>query len=327
MLTYQAIKSGMAARARARLPHPHRPAILMYHRIANETFDPWGLAVTPEAFAEQLAWLARHRTALSLAEFADLHRRGRLPRSAIALTFDDGYACTAEIAVPMLNDAGIPATIFVAADQMARRGAFWWDELQQIIIEHDATSIELAGEHLELGERTERDWHLDSDAEAWTPRQRAFHRLWQRMRTLPTAELETTMSDLREQRTRDPVRQPQRLMTAAQARAIRSDKIEFGSHALSHSSLPHLSRSDREREIRDSASACEALTGARPWTFAYPYGDYDEECEELVREAGYDCACTVEPHAVRRDSRLFALPRVQAGNWRGRMLAKILHVL
>ena len=327
MSTIQAIKSAVVTRARAHLPHPPTPAILMYHRIANETFDPWELAVAQEAFAEQLAWIASHRTVLRLAEFADLHRRRKLPRSAIALTFDDGYSCTAEIAVPMLRNAKMPATIFIAAQQIERGGAFWWDELQQIIIEHHARSIALTGEHIYLGDRQERDWRLDSDATAWTPRQRAFYRLWQRLRTLPPDQLNAAMTELREQGGSGAVRRPHRLMTAAQGRTIRSDDIEFGSHALSHASLPNLSPGDRAREIRDSASACEALTGARPSTFAYPYGDYDEECEALVREAGYECACTIEPRAVRQDSRMFALPRVQAGNWSASMLARVLRRL
>jgi peptidoglycan/xylan/chitin deacetylase (PgdA/CDA1 family) len=116
-------------------------------------------------------------------------------------------------------------------------------------------------------------------------------------------------------------------MTAAQAREICSQEIEFGSHALSHASLTNLSPRERAREIRDSAKAGEMLTGAPPRTFAYPFGDYDEECEALVHDAGYECACTVEPHPVRRHSRLFALPRVQVGNWSARLLAKELHVL
>ena len=327
MTTYQAIKSALVIRARARLPHPATPAILMYHRIAVETFDPWRLAVAPEMFAEQLAWLARHRNVLRLSEFADLHRRGKLPRTAIALTFDDGYACTAEVAVPMLSKAGMPATIFIAPDRIERGAPFWWDELQQIVIEHDASVLTPAGERVHLGDRGDRDWDLDPDREAWTPRQRAFFRLWQRLRTLPPDELEAAMSELREQRIGEAVRQLPRLMTAGVARAIRSEQIEFGSHALSHSSLPNLSPGERAHEIGDSASACEAITGARPSTFAYPYGDYDEECEELVREAGFACACTVEPYAVRRGSRLFALPRVQAGNWTARRLAKELHAL
>src|SRR4051812_30294675 len=95
-----------------RVPRRPRPAILMYHRIAEDTFDPWGVAVSPANFADQLDWLKRHRTPLRLLEFAEHHRRGSLPADAVALTFDDGYACNAVTAAPMLDALGIPATIF-----------------------------------------------------------------------------------------------------------------------------------------------------------------------------------------------------------------------
>lgn len=325
MFSYQTIKSGVIARARSRLPHPPSPAILMYHRIANETFDPWRLAVTPEVFAEQLAWLARHRIVFRLADFAALHRRHSLPRNAIALTFDDGYSCTAEVAVPMLKEAGMPATIFIAPEQLKQCGPLWWDELQQIVIEHGAPGLTLAGEPIEIGERDARDWNLDSNRETWTPRQRAFYQLWLRLRTLPPRALEAAMSELREQKAGRSVRESRLLMTKAQARSIASKEIEFGSHALTHASLPHLSSEERASEILESASACEALTGARPTTFAYPYGDFDDQCEALVSEAGYECACTIEESAVQRKSRLFAMPRIQVGNWSARQLAKVLH--
>ena len=52
----------------------------MYHRVANEVCDPWGLAVSPEKFADQLDWIKQHRTPLSLSDFVELNSQGKLPR-------------------------------------------------------------------------------------------------------------------------------------------------------------------------------------------------------------------------------------------------------
>ena len=35
------------------------PLVLMYHAVANVDHDPNALAVTPEQFAAQIAWLTR----------------------------------------------------------------------------------------------------------------------------------------------------------------------------------------------------------------------------------------------------------------------------
>ncbi len=63
-------------------------------------------------------------------------------------------------------------------------------------------------------------------------------------------------------------------------------------------------------EIQGSRSTLEGLTGQRVAAFAYPYGDYDSGVVELVREAGYECACTSRPDVVRRASRAHELPRM-----------------
>jgi peptidoglycan/xylan/chitin deacetylase (PgdA/CDA1 family) len=53
--------------------------------------------------------------------------------AAIALTFDDGYACNAEVAAPILDRFAAPATIFLAKGGLAGSAEFWWDALEQII--------------------------------------------------------------------------------------------------------------------------------------------------------------------------------------------------
>ena len=130
-----------------------RPAILLYHRIATEVFDPWSLAVSPEHFAEQMEWLACNRTILPLAEFARTHSEGTLASDATAITFDDGYACNVQVAAPILERLGLPATIFLPAEIVEQGRPFWWDELQAIVIDHPGEETRLDEEAIALGPR------------------------------------------------------------------------------------------------------------------------------------------------------------------------------
>ena len=113
-------------------------------------------------------------------------------------------------------------------------------------------------------------------------------------------------------------------MSPAQLRAISSERIEFGSHALTHPWLTSLDTIEKSREIQQSVAACEALTGSRPAAFAYPYGHFDAASERLAQQAGFRCACTTAGCAVSKRSRLFALPRVQVANWPSTGLARAL---
>lgn len=322
------LRSGASAavrQLRRLLPRRPEPAILMYHRVGAESFDPWGLAVAPERFAAQLEWLARHRSVVPLAEFAAMHREHRLPRNAVAVTFDDAYACNAEIAVPMLEQLGLPATIFLPAELIERGQEFWWDDLERIVFGHAGPVLHNGGDSVMLGEPDPGDRQWLPDAAPRTPRQHAFHSLWSKLREQAPAVLSASMEQLREQAgaSAEP-RASHRPMTAEEVKSVRSATIEIGAHSLTHPSLPRLSPAEKRHEIVDSVARCEAISGAIPRTMAYPYGDFDAESESLAEDAGFVCACTTDHAFVRSHTRAFALPRLQVRDWDPGRLAQML---
>jgi peptidoglycan/xylan/chitin deacetylase (PgdA/CDA1 family) len=79
--------------------------------------------------------------------------------------------------------------------------------------------------------------------------------------------------------------------------------------------LPVLSPDEKLREIAESHARCEALTGTAPAAFAYPFGDLDSASALIVEQAGYNCACATGDSFVTSRSEIFALPRVNVGNW------------
>ncbi len=122
--------------------------VLMYHRVAALTEDPYGLAVHPRRFAEQVRHLSGLRCVVPLSEMI---RRGRA--ATIALTFDDGYADNATVAGPLLAQTGLPATFFITTRQLGAR-RFWWDRLAAAFLgEHvlpDGIEVSLDGRDLWL---------------------------------------------------------------------------------------------------------------------------------------------------------------------------------
>lgn len=305
-----------AERARAYLPVRPRPAILLYHRVSTETFDPWGLAVSPDRFAAQLAWLSRNRRVMPLSELAQRHREGRLTPDSLAITFDDGYACNAETAAPLLERLGIPATIFLPVDCIEQRKQFWWEELRYIILDTDLSMVLLDSEEILLGPRARSDRYWPAGSPPRTSRQHAFWHIWSLFRQMTPQWREAAMENLYQQcGTPAGVPQTCRPMTAVEVRSIRSPAIEFGSHTIGHASLTALGYDEKTREIRESVDRCEAITDIRPRSIAYPFGDFDDESERIAEDAGYDCACTTEPMAIDGKTRPFALPRITIGDW------------
>lgn len=317
------VRAGRSTSRRLRPLLAPGPAILMYHRIAEDSFDPWGLAVSPANFARHAEWIAGNRLALPLQTFVELHGQGKLPRNAIAVTFDDGYACNGQTAAPMLERHRVPATIFIAPELIVRGREFWWDELARIVLAHPGNVLRIDAQEVDAGERQDgdEDWALDEPPR--TPRQTAYRALWSLLYERSPTDLERGMDQLREQAGIPAAqRESHRLLTAGEIRAVASDVVQFGSHALTHPSLPKLNPEQRADEIKGSVAQCEALTGTRPWSFAYPYGDHEPELERLVEEAGFGCACKATGWFVNAGANRFALPRIFVGNWDSARLAR-----
>src|SRR5204862_7944827 len=128
------------------------------------------------------------------------------------------------------------------------------------------------------------------DAPPRTPRQKLFLRLWAMLYAMQGEALESAVAQLRNQTdaTADARDGP---LAPDQIRSLGNSAISFGSHGLTHPSLPSLSATEQLREIGESRRRCEALTGTAPAAFAYPFGDLDEASIEFVELAGYACAC------------------------------------
>jgi peptidoglycan/xylan/chitin deacetylase (PgdA/CDA1 family) len=307
------LKAGIRRAARW-VPRKTRPAILMYHRIGLETFDPWGLVVEPDRFAEQTEWLASNRTVLPLTQFARLHQERCLPPDAVSLTFDDGYSSVLD-AVPLLQKHGQHATVFLPAELVERGGEFWWDELARLVIGWPTDTLQLDGARLSVPPAHELDPVWPADTPPRTPRQKLFQSLWSRLHAMRPAALDAAMAQLREQAPPTESRATDRPLTSQQVRAVSSDTISFGSHGLTHPSLPALADDEKLHEIADSRARCETLTGTAPATFAYPFGEMDNASVLAVKQAGYACACAAGDAFVSSRSDIFALPRLRVGDW------------
>jgi len=133
----------------ARLALREVPMILMYHAVATVAFDPNMLCVPPERFAEQMSWLQRSGLrGVSVATLTEAMRAGR-QRGLVGITFDDGYASVLDAALPVLNQHGFGATVFVISDRIGGRND--WDKGTDWPLLSAAAVRELASAGIEIG--------------------------------------------------------------------------------------------------------------------------------------------------------------------------------
>ena len=298
--------------------------ILAYHRIARVTRDPHLLCVDPDVFAEQLDHLRRHYDIVPLASL-----KQRSSGQRVVITFDDGYADNATVAKPILDGMGLPATFFVTAGMVGAKREFWWDRLEALLL-----SSSLDREYLDVeldGQRTTLDVRSDQ------ARQGAHGTLHARLRRLPVREIDRLLDNLTNELNIHRDRETHRVMSEPELLNLCSSHLfEVGAHTVSHPLLSAQSLEEQRREISDSRSILEELTGLRVRAFSYPFGGRDAFSRatiRLVEQAGYTYACTGLSGRVSRRLPLMRLPllrlprnfvrnwhRAEFANWLSRLL-------
>ena len=78
-------------------------------------------------------------------------------------------------------------------------------------------------------------------------------------------------------------------MTEEQLRGLFNDGNEIGGHSLNHSKLTGLDGADLKYEICQDRLNLLAL-GFNVTSFAYPFGHYDQESKQIVKDCGYNNA-------------------------------------
>ena len=108
---------GPTTESECRRPQTSRRLVVLgFHKIGSrqDGRDTW-FYVSESRFADHLRWLEKSRwRVIGVDAFlAGLAAPDSLPDRAVLLTFDDGYRCMRNVALPVLRSFGFPGVVFV----------------------------------------------------------------------------------------------------------------------------------------------------------------------------------------------------------------------
>lgn len=106
------------------------------------------------------------------------------------------------------------------------------------------------------------------------------------------------------------IRPPDAMLHWSQLRELESGGIELGAHSHGHPYLDTLSPRAARDEIVRSKTMLEAELGHPVASFAYPNGYSSPTVRRLVREAGFESACSVRNTLSSTDDDRFRLARL-----------------
>jgi peptidoglycan/xylan/chitin deacetylase (PgdA/CDA1 family) len=321
------------SRAKRLIKHhliPHA-LVLMYHRVTTLDNDPHLLAVTPQNFACHLEIIRRYGFAITLQELVILLKAGKVPKRAVVITFDDGYADNLYQAKPLLEQYETPATVFVTAGHVTSQVEFWWDELDRLFLQPGVLPAQLrlnfnedirewdlssAVEYSQMDYQRDKDWHIEREDEP-TIRHRIFQELFNWLYTLSGKDKQKVLADLRKWAgTELTARSTHRTMTSSELISLaESELIEVGAHTMVHPDLASLPIEEQRSQIQQSKETLESFLKVPVISFAFPHGVYTHDTISVLRETGFLNACTSHPSPVWGKADPFQIPRIGVRDW------------
>lgn len=280
--------------------HQPRLSILIFHRVLRrpDPLQPW----EPDAdrFDRLCRVIAAGFDVRPLGASLKALRNGTLHRRALCITFDDGYADNAEVALPILQRYGLSATFFVATDFLDG-GRMWNDTVIESIRRSSRDNLDLRG----LG----MDVH---DICTTASRQDVIARVLGRLKYLGLDERDESVRDICSA-CGSPELPSDLMMRSRQLQQITQCGMEVGGHTVRHPILRALSDEVAMNEIVSGRSVLQTLTDTPVELFAYPNGrpgiDYDHRHVRMVQEAGFIGAVSTAPGVANTLSEQFELPR------------------
>ncbi len=277
-----------------------RLSILIFHRVHAKP-DPL-FPHEPDAarFDAMMRYVSRAYRVLTLGEAVEHLNRNSLPPRSLVITFDDGYADNAEVALPILQRYGLRATFFVSTGFLDG-GRMWNDSVIECIrsCSYRQPDLGLFGlERCSLNNTAERTAVIDS--------------LLPRIKYLTLPKREEAIASL--QKVCGVGALPADLMMDSdQVRDLHRSGMEIGAHTVNHPILTSITSSEAEREIGEGKRGLESIIDASVDVFAYPNGkpnqDYDHSHVAMAKKLGFIGAVSTAPGVAQSDDDVFQLPR------------------
>jgi peptidoglycan/xylan/chitin deacetylase (PgdA/CDA1 family) len=225
--------------------------------------------------------------------------RRSLPPRPVAITFDDGYRDNLDVAVPLLEDLGLPATFFLVPGLLSRDVRPWWEVLGWGFARARPAVVPWEGRALPTRGPQGR---------------RAFRWLAERLKLLDLATREERVDELLG------LLQPEGggvgvglFLDWDGARELVRRGFSVGSHTTRHAILSREPPEEQARDLVSSRTQLEAGLGIRVPLLAYPNGtrmDYDEATMRAAALAGHTHALGAHAGINRPSTPAYAHPRL-----------------
>ncbi|MCR4378329.1 MAG: polysaccharide deacetylase family protein [Rhodospirillales bacterium] len=271
-------------------------------------------------FRMQLDWLSEHQTFISREDFDTAIHEKKSPEG-IVLTFDDSLADHYKYVLPELKKRGLWG-IFYVPTAIYHSKKILDVHRTHILLGHYGGKVSLKKLNAITTKEMMSDDHTeeydkytyvsqDNDNATTTFKKILNYFISYKYRDIVLTELINEYLGSADESSLV----PDFYMTKEQIKEVHDAGMIIGSHGVNHLVMSKLNLAEQEKEIAESFSDLENITGRRPFTFCYPYGGFHtftDQTEQLLEKYGSKFSFNVEGRDILSNDiqdRPQALPR------------------
>lgn len=275
-------------------------SVLIYHRVLTEIDELLPYETTAETLDKQMAMVSRVFNVLPLGESVARLQSRTLPPRALSISFDDGYANHASVALPILKSHGLPAIFFIASAYL-NGGRMFNDTVIHAVRNNHSGHLDLT----ELG-------LTNYDTGTLSGKRQTIANITNQIKYLKLKQREAVTNKLLDLATDAPA--PNDLMmTSAEVKQLHDAGMEIGAHTARHPILTRHSLAEVKAEIAEGRDDLESIIGQKVDLFAYPNGksglDYHKGHIDILKKMGFKAAVTTNHGAADGHCDLYQIPR------------------
>jgi peptidoglycan/xylan/chitin deacetylase (PgdA/CDA1 family) len=285
-----------------------RLLILCYHGISLEDEHQWRpfLYISPQQLERRLEILRKEKYAvLPLGDAVERLYRNDLPPRAVALTFDDGTYDFFKQAHPLLNQHGLPVTVYLTT---------YYSELQRPVFNLICSYMMWKARAMGRADLTEFGNAEPVTLTSFEGRQEAVEQLerWAATRNLSGEQKDQVAARLAQklgidyQSLRD--KRILQLMNQQEIQQLAEAGVDFQLHTHRHRTP--LEEELFRREIRDNRAYISCAMAGVKRHFCYPSGAYRPEFLPWLASEEIVSATTCDTGLATRHSNPLLLPRL-----------------
>jgi peptidoglycan/xylan/chitin deacetylase (PgdA/CDA1 family) len=303
--------SGLIAWARYRIASSGGIIVLTLHRVLEDSEfaqsrSPGGMIVRQRTFESLVKYLRQHSEVLDL-RILPPSWQPKSSRPRFAITFDDGWMDTSEVAYPLARVSAVPIAVFVCP-QLTGRASPFWPERAVYLWRAASESPDLKRRCCEtffpggIRQPLQRSFEAD-DLEV-------FLTALKKVSVSDREKAISTLAAIAVNSFPDRGSASDATMTWDDMTRIATQGVLIGSHSDTHQILPLLTASEVELELCSSRQTLEAKLNQECKLFAYPNGAWSPQVRDQVEKAGYSHAFINVPALWTSETDTFLIPRL-----------------